>query len=72
VDDEQDDGGAPQPQPPPQLPLNPDLVMLQRIKRMARNLEQLNANAAPRDSTRAKVQEPTPFQARTLRSFGYS
>jgi hypothetical protein len=46
-DDEQDDGGAPQPQLPQQLLLNPDLVVLQMIKRMARNLEQLNANAAP-------------------------
>jgi hypothetical protein len=60
-DDDLDDGGAPQPQHPPQLPLNPDLVMLQMIERMACNLEQLNANAAPQDSTRAKVWEPDPF-----------
>jgi hypothetical protein len=60
-DDEQDDGGAPQPQPPPWLLLNPDLVVLQTIERMAHNLEQLNANAAPRDSARAKVREPDPF-----------
>jgi hypothetical protein len=46
-DYKQDDGGAPQPQPPPRLPLNPDLVVLQTIERMARNLKQLNANAAP-------------------------
>jgi hypothetical protein len=46
-DDKQDDRGAPQPQHPPRLPLNPNLVVLQTIKRMAHNLEQLNANAAP-------------------------
>jgi hypothetical protein len=39
--DEQDNGGV------PQLSLNPNLVMLQTIERMARNLKQLNANAAP-------------------------
>jgi hypothetical protein len=60
-DDKQDDGGAPQSQPPLRLPLNPNLVVLQMIKRMARNLEQLNANAAPQDSARAKVWEPDPF-----------
>jgi hypothetical protein len=46
-DDEQNDGVAPQPQPSPRLLLNPNLVMLQTIERMAHNLEQLNANAAP-------------------------
>jgi hypothetical protein len=45
-DDEQDDGGALHPQPPPWLLLNPNLVMLQMIERMAHNLEQLNVNAA--------------------------
>jgi hypothetical protein len=60
-DDKQDDGGAPQPQHPLQLLLNPDLVMLQMIKRMAHNLKQLNANAAHRDSARAKVGKPDPF-----------
>jgi hypothetical protein len=36
-------------------------VMLQMIKRMAHNLEQLNTNAAPWDSARAKVWEPDPI-----------
>jgi hypothetical protein len=58
---ELDNGGAPQPWHPPQLLLNPDLVMLQTIEMMAHNLKQLNANAASQDSARAKVQEPDPF-----------
>jgi hypothetical protein len=60
-DDEQDDRGASQPQHPPRLPLNLNLVILQMIERMACNLEQLNANAVPQDSARAEVQEPDPF-----------